>query len=72
MQGSGGNLWIDIPRGCSGLEWHMLPGGLAMFAEKYGERAQVEVDERTDAAYSGIPVTLAAIKRIAESRRPIS
>ncbi len=52
--------------------WHMLPGGLTMFAEKYGERAQAEVDERTDAAYSGIPVTLAAIKRIAESRRPAS
>lgn len=48
-------------------EWEFLPGGLAMFREKYGDRAHTEIENRTQAAYDGIPATLAAIKRIAES-----
>lgn len=46
--------------------WAFLPAGLAMFAEKYGDRAQEEIDERTEQARVGIPKTLAAIRRIAE------
>jgi hypothetical protein len=46
--------------------WEFLPGGLAMFAERYGERADQQIAERTRQAHEGIPVTLAAIKRIAE------
>ena len=46
--------------------WEFLPEGLAMFEEKYGDRAPVEVEERTRLAHDGIPRTLAAIKQIAE------
>lgn len=48
--------------------WEFLPKGLAMFEEHYGDTAEIEIADRTAAAHSGIPVTLAAIKRIAESR----
>ncbi|MCZ2860498.1 SRPBCC family protein [Blastococcus sp. VKM Ac-2987] len=47
--------------------WEFLPGGLAFFAERYGDAAQEQIAERTRQAHEGIPVTLAAIKRIAES-----
>ncbi len=46
--------------------WEFLPGGLALMEERYGEDAPREVQVRTRAAHEGIPVTLAAIKRIAE------
>lgn len=49
--------------------WHFLPGGLAYFHERYGDQAAERIDERTRQAYDGIPRTLAAIKRIAESSR---
>jgi hypothetical protein len=48
--------------------WEFLPGGIDRFAERYGDRAQVEIEDRTRQAHDGIPKTLAAIKRIAESR----
>lgn len=44
--------------------WAFLPEGLAMFADKYGDRAPDEIDDRTRQAHAGIPTTLAAIKRI--------
>lgn len=47
--------------------WEFLPGGIAMFEERYGPDAQAQVADRTEAAHAGIPVTLAAIKRTAES-----
>jgi hypothetical protein len=47
--------------------WVFLPGGFARFAERYGEDAPAQIAERTEAAHRGIPATLAAIKRIAES-----
>jgi hypothetical protein len=47
--------------------WEFLPAGLQRFHDRYGEDAQREIDERTHAAHEGIPVTLEAIKRIAES-----
>lgn len=47
--------------------WEFLPEGLAMFEEKYGERAAAEIDDRTRQALDGIPRTLAALKQIAES-----
>lgn len=49
--------------------WEFLPGGIALFHERYGEDAQRQIDDRTRAAHEGIPVTLAAIKVIAESGR---
>lgn len=47
--------------------WEFRPKGIAMFHEKYGSDAQAQIDQRTEAARTGIPVTLRAIKRIAES-----
>jgi hypothetical protein len=46
--------------------WEFLPGGIAMFQEKYGDGAHVQIADRTQQALDGIPKTLAAIKRIAE------
>ncbi|SDY33184.1 Polyketide cyclase / dehydrase and lipid transport [Modestobacter sp. DSM 44400] len=47
--------------------WEFLPAGQEFFAERYGEDAQRQIEDRTRAAHEGIPVTLATIKRIAES-----
>ncbi|WP_445155063.1 SRPBCC family protein [Arthrobacter sp. Hor0625] len=47
--------------------WEFLPAGIAMFEEKYGDKAQAQIAERTQQALDGIPKTLAAIQRIAES-----
>jgi hypothetical protein len=47
--------------------WHFLPAGIEMFHQKYGEQAETEIAERAQAARTGIPATLAAIKRIAEA-----
>jgi hypothetical protein len=38
-----------------------------MFEEKFGDAAHVQIADRTQQALDGIPKTLAAIKRIAES-----
>jgi len=47
--------------------WEFLPEGIAMFEEKYGDVADAQIADRTQQALAGIPKTLAAIKRIAES-----
>jgi hypothetical protein len=47
--------------------WEFLPAGQELFAERYGEDAQRQIEDRTRAAHEGIPATLAAIQRIAEA-----
>ncbi len=47
--------------------WNFLPGGIAMFEEKFGDDASVQIADRTQQALDGIPKTLREIKRIAES-----
>jgi ribosome-associated toxin RatA of RatAB toxin-antitoxin module len=47
--------------------WEFLPAGIAMFEERFGDEADAEIAERTQQALDGIPRTLVAIKRIAES-----
>ena len=47
--------------------WEFRPAGLAGFRERYGADAEAQIANRTEAAHTGIPVTLAAIKRAAES-----
>ena len=47
--------------------WEFLPGGITMFEQKYGSDADSQIADRTQQALDGIPKTLAAIKRIAES-----
>ena len=46
--------------------WEFLPAGQEFFAERYGDGAAAQVEDRTRAAHEGIPATLAAVKRIAE------
>jgi hypothetical protein len=46
--------------------WELLPEADAVYEERYGDAAGPAAD-RYDKAVSGIPVTLAAIKRSAES-----
>ncbi|KUI33907.1 polyketide cyclase [Mycobacterium sp. IS-1496] len=47
--------------------WRLLPRGVDGFRERYGADADAQIAERTAAAHSGIPETLAAIKRTAGS-----
>ena len=47
--------------------WEFLPAGIAGFRERYGEEADAQIEKRHDAAKSGIPATLAAIKKAAEA-----
>ncbi|WP_251550006.1 hypothetical protein [Rhodococcus sp. 11-3] len=46
--------------------WAVQPAGFEMFAERFGSEAQAQLDVRRDAALSGIPATLNAVKAIAE------
>ncbi len=58
--------WVD-----GGTEltesWKFLPAGIAGFHQRYGDDAQHQIDNRSAAAHRGIPETLAAIKKAAES-----
>jgi Polyketide cyclase / dehydrase and lipid transport len=47
--------------------WEFLPVGIAGFHDKYGNGAEAQIANRTEAAHRGIPVTLAAIKKAAEA-----
>lgn len=47
--------------------WSFRLEGMAMFHTRYGDDAEAQIDNRTEAAHAGIPASLAAIKRIAES-----
>lgn len=47
--------------------WEFRPKGIAGFHERYGADAEAEIEKRRQAAESGIPATLAAIKKVAEA-----
>ena len=47
--------------------WEFLPAGIVRFKERFGEEAEAQIADRTESAHTGIPVTLAAIKRAAEA-----
>ena len=47
--------------------WNFLPTGIAGFHQKYGDDAENQIGNRAAAAHRGIPETLAAIKKAAES-----
>jgi Polyketide cyclase / dehydrase and lipid transport len=47
--------------------WEILPNGITMFHDRFGDDAQAQIAARTELAHRGIPQTLAALKRIAES-----
>lgn len=46
--------------------WEFLPAGIARFHERYGDDTGTQIAERSEAAHTGIPVTLAAIRQAAE------
>ncbi len=47
--------------------WAFLPGGAVAFQERYGTDADAQIADREQAARDGIPATLGALKRAAES-----
>jgi len=47
--------------------WEFLPAGIALFHERYGDAAGEQIADRTRAAHEGIPESLDAIRRIAET-----
>jgi Polyketide cyclase / dehydrase and lipid transport len=47
--------------------WAFLPDGVAGFRERYGDDAENQIEIRERGARHGIPVTLAAIKQVAEA-----
>jgi hypothetical protein len=47
--------------------WEFRPKGIAGFRERFGEHADAEIEKRSRAAETGIPATLAAIKKTAET-----
>lgn len=47
--------------------WDFLPGGEAMFQERFGDDAESQIANRLELARQGIPATLASIKRDAEA-----
>jgi len=46
--------------------WEFLPKGIAGFRERFKDTADAEIEKRRQAATTGIPATLAAIKKAAE------
>ena len=63
------DLGDPLPGGGTELTetWTFLPKGIAGFHDRYGADAETQIAERTSAAHRGIPLTLAAIKKAAES-----
>ena len=55
---------VDAAGGGSRLteSWEFLDAGIAMFGERYGDDAEAQIADRTQAAMDGIPRTLQAIK----------
>jgi hypothetical protein len=45
--------------------WEFLPAGQQLFAERFGDDAQRQVEDRTRGAHESIPATLAVLERIA-------
>lgn len=63
-----GYSFTPVSKGTEVTEsWEFLPAGIARFHERYGDDAQAQITARTEAALRGIPLTLAAIKKAAES-----
>jgi Polyketide cyclase / dehydrase and lipid transport len=63
-----GYTFAPVPEGTELTEsWEFLPAGIARFHERYGDDAEAQIANRIEAAHTGIPATLAAIKKAAES-----
>ena len=63
-----GYTFSPVEGGTSVTEsWEFLPAGLTRFEERFGDDARAQIADRTEAAHRGIPATLLAIKKAAES-----
>ncbi len=63
-----GYTFTAVPGGTEVTEsWQMLPDGITRFGNRFGAGAQAQLADRFEAARTGIPHTLAALKRAAES-----
>ena len=47
--------------------WEFLPAGIERFHERYGDDAEAQIADRVASAHTGIPATLAAIRKTAEA-----
>jgi hypothetical protein len=47
--------------------WEFLPDGIARFRNRFGSDAPAQIASRAEDAHQGIPATLAALKKSAES-----
>lgn len=63
-----GYAFIGVPGGTQVTEsWQVLPDGVTRFNDRFGQAAAAQLANRYEAARTGIPETLAALKRSAES-----
>jgi hypothetical protein len=63
-----GFVLAPVPSGTELTEsWEFLPGGIAMFEQKFGDDAGTQIADRTQQALDGVPRTLRAIRALAES-----
>jgi Polyketide cyclase / dehydrase and lipid transport len=63
-----GYMFTAVDSGTQVTEsWEFLPAGIAGFHDRYGDGAEAQIANRTEAAHQGIPATLAAIKKAAEA-----
>jgi hypothetical protein len=46
--------------------WDLLPDGIAMLTERFGEDIEAQIEDRSEAARAGMVATLQAIKQTAE------
>jgi hypothetical protein len=64
-----GYTFEPVPEGTRLTEsWEFRPAGITRFHERYGDDAPAQIEERAEAARTGIPATLAAIKQAAEAK----
>src|ERR1044071_10304311 len=63
-----GYTFVPVDGGAELTEsWEFLPGGLEFFEERFGDDAPAQIADRVEKGRTGIPETLAAIKRAAEA-----
>lgn len=66
-----GYTFTPVPGGTRVTEsWAVLPDGIKRFEDRFGAAAAAQLANRFEAARTGIPQTLAALKRAAEPERP--
>jgi hypothetical protein len=63
-----GYTFVPVEGGTEVTEsWEFLPSGLELFEQRFGDGAPAQIADRLEKAKTGIPQTLAAIKRAAEA-----